>query len=85
MSIPACILTLLLVYPVFLGAGIWFYRYMQKTRPQPMPPGDPRNKLVRLWRLAVHVVLLPLGATGSLAVLGWLDSLFYFISAVAYG
>ena len=78
-DLPACIVTLLIVYPAFLAAGILFYRHMQKTRPRPFPEGDPRNRIVRWWRLVVHAGLLPPGATLSLAALGWLDPLFFFI------
>jgi len=82
MSLPACIITLLVVYPCFLAAGYWFYRTMQKRKPTPFPAGDVRNKMIRPWRIAVHVVLLPLAATLSLAVLGGLDPLFFAIRSL---
>jgi hypothetical protein len=79
MSLPACIVTILVVYPAFLLGGIALYRYAQKTKPRPFPEGNPRNKFVRPWRIAVHVVLLPLGAVLALAALGMLDPLFFLI------
>jgi hypothetical protein len=80
MWLKSCTLTLLIVYPVFLAAGVWFYRYMQKTKPQPFPAGDKRNNLVRIWRFSLYILLLPLGVTLALAILGSFDPLFHFIA-----
>jgi hypothetical protein len=82
MHIRPCILTLMIVYPLFLAAGVWFYRHLQKTAPRPLPDSDPRSKFIKPWRITVFVVLVPLATTLSLAVLGWLDPLFYKIASL---
>jgi hypothetical protein len=82
MTLKSCILTLFIVYPVFGALGYWFHRYIQRTRPNPLPPGDPRIKILRHLRFALYVILLPLGATLSLAILGALDPLFHVIVAL---
>ncbi len=82
MYLRSCIITLLVVYPVFLATGIVFYRHIQKTRPNPLPPSNPRARFVRPWRFAMYIVLLPLAVTLSLAALGWLDPLFHLIQAL---
>lgn len=79
MSLSACIVTLLVVYPVFVIAGYAFYRYVQRKSPVPYREGDPRNRIIRPMRFAMHVLILPLGATLSLAILGLLDPLFFLI------
>lgn len=81
MTLSACIITLLVVYPLFLAAGVWFFRYIQKTRPNPLCANDVRTRFVKPWRFVMFVVLLPLALTGALAVLGWLDPLFYLVAS----
>lgn len=78
----ACVITLLIVYALCLAAGVAFYRYMQKTKPQPCPPGDIRNQYVKQWRFVVHVILLPLAVTLSLGVMGVLDPFFHIVARV---
>jgi hypothetical protein len=75
----SCIVTLLIVYPIFLSSGIWFYRHIQKTKPHPFPAGDRRNNSVWFLRFALYILLLPLGATLALAILGTLDPVFHLI------
>lgn len=77
----ACILTLLVFYPITIAAGYGFYRYIQKSKPNPIAQTDPRYRFIRPWRFVMFVVLLPLALTGSLAVLGILDPLFYLIAS----
>jgi hypothetical protein len=84
MGLRSCVLTLLIVYPAFVLAGYRFYRHMQKTRPDPLPPGDPRARLVKPLRFLLYVALLPLGLTLSLAILGWLDPLYHLVRAVRH-
>ena len=79
MHLRSCVITLLVVYPVFLTAGFLFYRYLQKTKPSPLPPGHPRARFVKPWRFVMFVILLPLAAMLSFAVFGWLDPLFHAI------
>lgn len=76
---PACILTLMIFYPLTLGAGVWFFMRLQRINPHPVPEKDPRYNLVKPLRFMIFVVLLPLAFTLSLAVLGLLDPLFYLI------
>ena len=82
MTLSACIITLLIVYPLFLAAGMWFFRYIQKTKPNPLRANDMRTRFVKPWRFVMFVVLLPLALTGALAALGWLDPLFYLVASL---
>lgn len=79
MSLPACIVTLFVIYPVLAIAGYAFYRFAQRRHPAPYREGDVRNRLIRPLRFTMYVVLLPLGATLSLAILGLLDPVFFLI------
>jgi hypothetical protein len=82
MTLRSCILTLLIVWPVLEALGIWFYRHMQKTKPNPLPESDPRAKYVKQFRFLLYVVLMPLGVTLALALVGALDPLFHLIKAM---
>ncbi len=77
-GLRACVITLLIVYPAFLAAGVWFFRYIVKNKPH---ADAKRNKLLTVLRFFLFVVLVPAGAVLSIAVLGWLDPLFYLAAA----
>jgi hypothetical protein len=78
MALRSCILTLLVVYPVMEAAGVaWFMRMVRK-HPHKDPAG---NRRVTVLRFLLYVVLLPLGVTIAMAILGWLDPLFFMIRA----
>lgn len=79
MHLRSCIVTILIVWPLLEAAGYWFYRHMQKTQPNPLTAEDPRAPHVKKFRFVVFVVLMPLGVTLSLAILGALDPLFHLI------
>lgn len=74
-----CIITLLIVYPVFLAAGVWLFRYMVRTRPH---RDVRRNKSFTILRFLIYVVLSPLGCVLALAILGWLDPLYHLVRRV---
>ncbi len=71
-----CITTLLIVYPSFLLAGAWFFCHVVKKHPHKDPV---RNKLLTPLRFALFVVLIPIAAVLALAVLGWLDPLYFIV------
>jgi hypothetical protein len=71
-----CILTLLLVYPFFLLAGVACFRYCKRHYPHKDPK---RNELLTFLRFALYVVLMPLGALLAAAILGWLDPVYHLV------
>jgi hypothetical protein len=82
MNLRSCILTLLIVWPVLEALGVWFYQYIQKTRPQPLPENDPRSKYVKHFRFLLYVVLMPFGVTLALALIGALDPIYHLVRAM---
>lgn len=76
-----CLITLIIVYPIFLMAGIAFFRHVVKNKPHADPA---RNRSLAALRFMLFVVLLPLGALLSMAVLGWLDPLFHLVQRAGW-
>lgn len=79
MTVPPCILTLMIVYPPLLAAGWWAFRYFHKANPRPFPEGDMRNRTVGIFRFLLFVALFPLGILLAAGLMGWLDPLFWLI------
>lgn len=75
-ALRPCVLTLLIVYPPFLAAGIFFFRHVVRRHPH---PDAARNKALKIVRFLMFAVCVPLGAVLSLAVLGWLDPLYNIV------
>ena len=71
-----CIETILIVYPFFVMAGMSFFRAVTKKSPH---KDAKRNRALIALRFMLYVILLPLGAVLSLAVMGFLDPLFFLI------
>jgi hypothetical protein len=76
LGLRPCIITLIIVYPVLLAAGIWFFRKIVKSKPHKDPE---RNRLLTALRFMMYVVLAPIGIISALAILGWLDPLFFLV------
>ncbi len=75
-GLSSCIITLIIVYPVFLIAGILFFQKIIKSSPH---KDYKRNRQLTILRFLLYVVLLPIGTVSALAVLGWLDPLFFLV------
>lgn len=78
LHLRACVCTLLIVYPLFLLAGVMVYRWVIK---QPLSPKlhPMQVKLLKPLRFLIFVVLMPLAITMALGVAGALDPLFFWI------
>ena len=76
LGLRPCIITLIIVYPAFLLAGILFFRAIVKNSPH---KDHNRNKLLTKLRFLLYIVLLPVGAVAAIAILGWLDPLFFLV------
>jgi len=79
MSLRSCIVTLMVVYPVVEAAGVGFFLWVAKTRPH---KNAARNRRLTVLRFLLYVVLMPVGVTIAMGVLGWLDPLFHLIGAL---
>ena len=71
-----CVITLLLVYPVFLIAGLLFFQHLIRNHPH---KDAGRNKLLTPLRFALFVLLIPVATVLALATLGWLDPLYFMV------
>ncbi len=76
LELRPCVLTLLLVYPVFLVPGILFFRSIVRNKPL---ADARRNRQLTIIRFFIFVVLAPLGAMLAVAVLGWLDPVYFYV------
>lgn len=79
MALRPCIITLLIVYPFFLAAGVYFFRHITRARPH---PDAGRNAQLKALRFMLYVVLMPVGSLLALAVLGVLDPLYHVIRSL---
>ena len=79
LGLRPCIATLVIVYPVFLVAGVFLFRAMVRKYPH---KDQKRNRHLTVLRFLLYIVLMPLGVVLAIGILGWLDPLFFLVRSL---